>query len=772
MTIQLKRNDTKDAISYKLTYADGSTVNLTGATVRFVMGTSKLLISNAPATIVNASTGEVEYTLTEDDTLYAGTFNAEFEVTFSNGKVKSFPNNGYILVNIQANVNKDKSTQAEETVALRVSQIEVFKTEVNQKVQSAETKSASAETKANAAVTTSNSALTKSAAAETKADTALSSANSAKTTADSVKTQFEQVIAEAGSSNPEVVQARGGEVNLNARLNNLSSSLAQITTIDLPSQNNLQNYAKKMKDGEAVVIECRGDSTYFGHASGVDPLGTQTAIPAPVALQTVLRSYFNNNNITVINRGVNGHKTSDVLSSWDGWMSSTTASIIYINYGINDGKDGLVTASQYRDNLRSMVRTARKYGKTVVLETPNVVLQLDSAYDSMGNPSRAENIKQFAEIMRQVAQELNVPLVDNYVLTQYYVQWSEYAASALPDGMHPSDSLYVYKAMQMASVFIYNQAAKIKGTGIIPASSPAFRAYGTVDAVSIVPNSRSGVGRFAQNLKIAIWVDTPGMDIYVANPLYTAGSNSIDVVVDNLVVKNYSLNDSNFTDYPIDLESIIIENLSVGFHVIEFASKDVDTTKTVGVYYLAVRPTRKVRRNLSGSGGAGQYGSGGTPPSTRQSFKVLEDFEYTNSAGNETHVITDIPTSRMLYDLDVEVTAKFGIKDGFVLFGNKRPSGKQRGGFLVSLDASGFLACYEGTDLNYANAGAVGSVNLSTASHKYRVTVNASSGLVTVFVDGVQQLTYTLTKQYRGGFLGFYRNAAGTTWVDKVCIFR
>lgn len=48
----------------------------------------------------------------------------------------------------------------------------------------------------------------------------------AKTTADSVKTQFDRVVAEAGSNNPEVVQARGNEVNLNARLEKVTTQLA------------------------------------------------------------------------------------------------------------------------------------------------------------------------------------------------------------------------------------------------------------------------------------------------------------------------------------------------------------------------------------------------------------------------------------------------------------------------------------------------------------------------------------------------------------------
>lgn len=134
MTIQLKRNDTKDTISYVMTYANGTVVNLTGASVRFLMGKGNTLVTSAAATIVNAANGQVEYTLTEQDTVLDGVFNAEFEVTFSDNKVKTFPSNGYIKVHIQANIDSDKTAYMADQIAMRVSDVELFKTEINEKV--------------------------------------------------------------------------------------------------------------------------------------------------------------------------------------------------------------------------------------------------------------------------------------------------------------------------------------------------------------------------------------------------------------------------------------------------------------------------------------------------------------------------------------------------------------------------------------------------------------------------------------------------------------
>jgi hypothetical protein len=81
--------------------------------------------------------------------------------------------------------------------------------------------------KLNSAIDNSNEAKTKADGADGKADTAIETANTAKTTADTVQSQFDQVVAEAGENNPEVVQARGEAVNLNARLNATDAQLAE-----------------------------------------------------------------------------------------------------------------------------------------------------------------------------------------------------------------------------------------------------------------------------------------------------------------------------------------------------------------------------------------------------------------------------------------------------------------------------------------------------------------------------------------------------------------
>lgn len=107
-THQIKQNDTSPAIQAALTDASGTAIDLTGAlATRFHMrlpGASSAKV-DAAATVVGAATlGVVRYDWSTGDTDTAGLYEAEFEVTYADGTVETFPNSGYILVNINGDL--------------------------------------------------------------------------------------------------------------------------------------------------------------------------------------------------------------------------------------------------------------------------------------------------------------------------------------------------------------------------------------------------------------------------------------------------------------------------------------------------------------------------------------------------------------------------------------------------------------------------------------------------------------------------------------------
>lgn len=96
---EMVQNDTSPSIAATLKWSDGSAVNLTGATVKFTMKKGNTIIVNeAAVTIVDAATGSVRYDWVAADTKQTGICKGEFEVTFSDGKICSFPSKGDLKI--------------------------------------------------------------------------------------------------------------------------------------------------------------------------------------------------------------------------------------------------------------------------------------------------------------------------------------------------------------------------------------------------------------------------------------------------------------------------------------------------------------------------------------------------------------------------------------------------------------------------------------------------------------------------------------------------
>ena len=101
----IKRNDTSPAFQVTLKDAADTVIDLSGATIRFHLETADgTNIIDAAATIVTATAGVCKYVWASGDTASAGTFNAEFEVTYADSTIETFPNRGYDTVKNDADM--------------------------------------------------------------------------------------------------------------------------------------------------------------------------------------------------------------------------------------------------------------------------------------------------------------------------------------------------------------------------------------------------------------------------------------------------------------------------------------------------------------------------------------------------------------------------------------------------------------------------------------------------------------------------------------------
>ena len=107
----IKTHDTAPFIAQTLLDWTGNPVDIAGASVIFVMsafGEDPQFVLSEPASndqtgdhLTDGSTGYVSYEWQDGDTDVAGAYVAEWEVTFLNGEVETFPNGGHVDIAIE-----------------------------------------------------------------------------------------------------------------------------------------------------------------------------------------------------------------------------------------------------------------------------------------------------------------------------------------------------------------------------------------------------------------------------------------------------------------------------------------------------------------------------------------------------------------------------------------------------------------------------------------------------------------------------------------------
>lgn len=103
----IRQGDIKPVLNDTLTYSDGSTVDLTGSTVTFVMRalTATDVTTNAAATVTNLTNpATVSYTFTTTDTKNAGLFEGYWKVAGGQADGMTFPTVGGLEIEIAENL--------------------------------------------------------------------------------------------------------------------------------------------------------------------------------------------------------------------------------------------------------------------------------------------------------------------------------------------------------------------------------------------------------------------------------------------------------------------------------------------------------------------------------------------------------------------------------------------------------------------------------------------------------------------------------------------
>lgn len=103
MRISIKQGDTRHAIRATLKTVDSVPVDLTGARIVFKMSNRyEGLAINREA--VYETDGKVHFVFEGTETDKAGMYESEFEVTYTDGRVETFPHSGRIQVYIEKRI--------------------------------------------------------------------------------------------------------------------------------------------------------------------------------------------------------------------------------------------------------------------------------------------------------------------------------------------------------------------------------------------------------------------------------------------------------------------------------------------------------------------------------------------------------------------------------------------------------------------------------------------------------------------------------------------
>ncbi|MDZ4993062.1 SGNH/GDSL hydrolase family protein [Clostridium perfringens] len=157
-----------------------------------------------------------------------------------------------------------------------------------------------------------------------------------------------------------------------------------------------------VRGDKGLSIVFTGDSITHG------PLHTKGYRSYSEHFRERLKEEFINNitkeNIMVFNTGISGATTRDIINDFHICVNIYDPDIVFIMLGMNDSSNQIVSLDEYRSNIIELINKVREIGAIPILQTSNTI-KMDLSRKSL---------KFYMEIIRDIAREKNVMLIDHY----------------------------------------------------------------------------------------------------------------------------------------------------------------------------------------------------------------------------------------------------------------------------------------------------------------------------------------------------------------------
>ncbi|MBQ7316451.1 MAG: SGNH/GDSL hydrolase family protein [Clostridia bacterium] len=157
-------------------------------------------------------------------------------------------------------------------------------------------------------------------------------------------------------------------------------------------------------------------------------------------LDSILTVLYPENTYRIVNTGSSGFTSRDLLNTWEHDVTALKPDWVFVMIGMNDiwrqfdeptaASYEYVTPEEYRANLTEMVRRTKASVKGMYLMAPFYM-------EANDNDAMKKMVREYTEIMRQVAEENGVGFIDMQSDFDALLQ-HRYPASISWDRVHPN----------------------------------------------------------------------------------------------------------------------------------------------------------------------------------------------------------------------------------------------------------------------------------------------------------------------------------------------
>lgn len=214
----------------------------------------------------------------------------------------------------------------------------------------------------------------------------------------------------------------------------VQDALIELKTNAASGNNDVQIVLRAMRDGAAVKIVCLGDSITYGQLD----TGGQAVTPWPARLQSLLRQYYGNNLITVVNAGISGNTVQNMINRFTTDVRAEDPDLIIFNGGTNDSRPATaVSLTNYKGDVEQILALANP--------TPVIIWGITPRFKEQRSGDGEGVVDFYRQTLQKIANTRGIMYIDTFhALHNLYRSRAWAAGKMSSDGSHYTEDGYRY----------------------------------------------------------------------------------------------------------------------------------------------------------------------------------------------------------------------------------------------------------------------------------------------------------------------------------------